>query len=72
MRNSNNNVISGNSLIGNRECIIQQNSKGNQFSDNGSCTYGQGGGTIPGYNLFFLLGVLSIVVIILSKKLKKS
>jgi len=27
---------------------------------------------IPGYNLFFLLGVLSIVVIILSKKLKKS
>jgi hypothetical protein len=26
---------------------------------------------IPGYNLFFLLGILSIVVIILSKKLKK-
>ncbi len=68
---SNNNIISGNILIGNDECIIQENSKGNQFSDNGSCTYGQGGGTIPGYYLFFLLGILSIVVIILSKKLKK-
>ena len=29
-------------------------------------------GSIPGYNLFFLLGILSVVVIILSKKVKKS
>jgi len=29
-------------------------------------------GVIPGYNLFILLGFLSVVVIILSKKLKKS
>ncbi|KKN41387.1 hypothetical protein LCGC14_0723830 [marine sediment metagenome] len=31
-----------------------------------------GVGSIPGYNLFFLLGILSVVVIILSKKLKNS
>lgn len=30
------------------------------------------GGVIPGYNLFFLLGILSVVTIILSKKKKKS
>jgi hypothetical protein len=27
---------------------------------------------IPGYNLFFLIGILSVAVIIMSKKLKKS
>jgi parallel beta-helix repeat protein len=27
---------------------------------------------VPGYNLFFLFGILSVIVIILSKKLKKS
>ena len=27
---------------------------------------------IPGYNLFFLIGILSVVIIFLSKKLKKS
>ena len=31
-----------------------------------------GDGIIPGYNLFFLFGVLSVVSIILSKKIKKS
>ncbi len=30
------------------------------------------GGRIPGYNLFFLLGFLSVVAILLSKKLKKA
>ena len=30
----------------------------------------KGGVTIPGYNLFFLLGILSVVSIIISKKLK--
>ena len=33
---------------------------------------GGGGGGIPGYNLFFLLGILSVVVIILTKKIRKS
>jgi len=33
---------------------------------------GDGDGIIPGYNLFLLLGILSVVIIIMSKKLKKS
>ena len=68
---SDNNTISGNTLIGNGECIVEsEDCRGNTFSDNGSCTYGQGNGGIPGYNLFFLLGILSVVVIVLSKKVK--
>ena len=65
--------------MGNSICISEyKNCQGNKFSDNGSCTYGETDGEsdgeqpIPGYNLFFLLGILSVVVIILSKKLKKS
>ncbi|TKJ23308.1 MAG: hypothetical protein CEE43_04015 [Promethearchaeota archaeon Loki_b32] len=72
---SNYNVISGNTLIGNDACIVEDNCVGNEFSDNGSCTYGDGGskgdGTISGYNLFFLLAILSVAVILISKKLKK-
>jgi len=72
---SNYNVVSGNTLIGNDECIVEDNCIGNEFSDNGSCTYGDGGskgdGAIPGYNLFFLLAILSVAVILISKKLKK-
>ena len=64
----------GNILIGNDECIIEEDCVGNTFSDNGACTYGQGdgNGVIPGYNLIFLIGILSVVSIILSKKLKKT
>jgi len=67
------NTISGNDLSGNYICIEEDDCEGNVFSDNGSCTYGDGNGgqAIPGYNLFFLLGVLSVVAIILSKKKKK-
>ena len=68
---SDNNTISGNTLIGNEKCILEEKCQGNEFSDNGSCTYGQADEIIPGYNLFFLLGILSVVVIIISKKLKK-
>ena len=32
----------------------------------------EGGGIIPGYNLFFLLGILSLVAIVIGKKVKKS
>jgi len=68
------NIVSGNTLIGNDECIVEEYCYGNKFSDNGSCTYGEGNGDgiIPGYSLFILLGILSIVAIIISKKLKKS
>ncbi len=66
------NSISGNILIGNGDCIWERECQGNEFSDNGSCTYGQADDIIPGYNLFFLLGILSVIAIILSKKVKKS
>jgi len=65
-------LFQGNTLIGNDECIVEENCQGNTFSDNGSCTYGQGDGTIPGFNLFFMLGILSVAVILISKKLQKS
>jgi len=70
------NTISGNTLIGNTECIIEENCQRNTFSDNGDCTYGEsdgeGDGAIPGYNIFFLLGILSILVILISKGVKKT
>ncbi|MFX0134594.1 MAG: nitrous oxide reductase family maturation protein NosD, partial [Candidatus Hodarchaeota archaeon] len=64
------NTISGNTLIGNVKCIREENCQGNEFSDNGSCTYGEGDGEqpIPGYNLFILFGILSIVAILITKK----
>lgn len=72
MDRSNYNNIFGNTLIGNDECIVEENCQGNIFSDNGSCLYGQGGGGIPGYNLFLLFGILPIVTIVIGKKVKKS
>ena len=69
---SNDNKVSGNILLGNDKCIVEDDDcHGNKFSDNGACIYGQGGG-IPGYKLFFLLAFFSVIVIILSKKAKKS
>ena len=38
---SDDNTISGNALIGNTICILEQHCQGNEFSDNGSCTYGE-------------------------------
>ena len=63
------NTISGNTLLGNDECIVEENCQGNEFSDNGSCTYGEGDKepSIPGYNLFILLGILSCLCIIIRK-----
>jgi len=71
---SNHNKVSGNTLIGNMECIYEENCQGNTFSDNGDCIYGEGDEKQPiqGYNLFLLLSVLSVAVILVSKKLKKS
>ncbi len=72
LHRSNNNDITGNTLIGNYECIFEDNCQGNTFSDNDRCTYGQSGNAIiPGYNLLFLLGILSVTVILTSKRLKK-
>jgi parallel beta-helix repeat protein len=62
------NMILENILIGNGVCIEELESSGNMF-DNNNCAEEQ---AISGYNLFFLLGILSIVAISLNKKLKKS
>jgi len=35
------NIVSGNTLIGNVECIFEENSQENEFSNNGDCTYGE-------------------------------
>ena len=66
---SDNNTVSGNTLIGNYGCIYEYDSQGNEFSNNGGC---QGGGIIPGYNLFFLLIALSVAMILIRKKLRKA
>ena len=68
---SNYNIVSGNTLIGNNVCIVEDNCQGNTFSNNGACTYGQSN-IISGYSFFFLFGIIPVVLIILSKKAKKS
>jgi len=61
------NIISGNTLLGNEQCIAEENCRGNKFSDNGSCTYGEGDEKpfILGYNLLLLLGLLSLISILI-------
>ena len=69
---SNYNIISGNTLLKNSiSCIKEKYCKGNTFSDNGSCTYGQGDDTIPGFNLLLLLCIFSAIAIalLISKKI---
>ena len=58
------NTISGNTFLGNDRCIVEKDCEGN-ILENNDC------GIIPGYNLFFLLGALSVAVILTIKKLKK-
>ncbi len=58
------NKVLGNIFLGNDECIREADCEGN-IIENNEC------GIIPGYNLFFLLGTLSVAVIIMSKKIKK-
>ncbi|MFX1346703.1 MAG: nitrous oxide reductase family maturation protein NosD [Promethearchaeota archaeon] len=69
---SNNNTISGNTLNGNSNCWFEDDCEGNVF-DNNSCRNRK---IIPpvilGYNILILLGILSVVAILISKKLKKS
>ncbi len=64
-----NNTITGNSLIGNEKCFNEIYSEGNVFENN-VCR--DRISAIPGYNLFFLLGILSIIAIIIGKRIKKS
>jgi parallel beta-helix repeat protein len=69
LSHGNNNTISGNILIGNNECIVEEDCQGNVFENN-DC--GGGSGIIPGYNLFFLLSILAVTTILITKKVKKS
>jgi len=73
LSDSNYNTISGNSLIGNDECIRESSCEGNVFENN-DCDVVEDDkkSAILGYNLFFLFGILSVVAIIISKKLKYS
>ena len=52
------NTVSGNILLENDECIVEENCQGNEFSDNGSCTYGQADGGIP-IELIILISSIS-------------
>jgi parallel beta-helix repeat protein len=77
LKESNYNNVSGNTLLGNDKCIGEINCEGNTFSDNGNCTYGQENPENPAplissYNIYLLLGILSIISIIIKKKVKKS
>jgi len=67
---SNYNTVSGNNLIGNDKCIKEYSCEGNVFENN-ICDVVDDDKkpAIPGYNLFFLFGILSVVAIIISKKL---
>ena len=60
------NSISGNTLLGNDKCIVEENCQGNAFGDNGDCTYGESedGGGNP-MDLIILISVISFVVTLL-------
>ncbi|NHJ22752.1 MAG: hypothetical protein EAX91_17545, partial [Candidatus Lokiarchaeota archaeon] len=62
---SNYNIISGNTLKGNTKCIKEEYCEVNIIKDNEYCS----NDIIPGYNLLFLLFILSTFIIILSNKL---
>ena len=66
---SDNNLISGNTLMDNSECIVEDFCEGN-IIENNDC--GKIDKVIHGYNLFFFISILSIVVISISKRLKKN
>jgi len=67
--NSDSNIFSLNTLIGNDVCINEDILCNFNVFENNDC--GEVDEIIPGYNPFFLFGILSVVVIIISKKLKK-
>jgi len=64
---SNNNLISGNTLIGNDECWKEEYCENNSFENNDCGNYQP---PIPGYNVLLIIGVVSIVSVIIMKKLK--
>ena len=65
---SNYNNVTGNILIRNDVCIVENHCEGNIFKNN----YCIKKGVISGYNLVFLIGILSAVTILVCKKVMKS
>ena len=67
---SNNNSVIENKLVGNGQCFSESDDcVGNVFENNSCEDYIE---KIPGYNLLFLLAILSVVAIFIGKKVKKS
>ncbi len=66
------NLITGNTLIGNNICISEVDCVGNYFRDNDCRTSSEVTLDISGYSLLFLLGIISLVFITFSNKIKKS
>jgi len=71
LTNSYYNNISGNFLTGNDICISEFECEGNLIENN-DCHLGDTNPVIPGYNLFVLIGVISIVSSIIVKRPKTS
>ncbi|MFX1568614.1 MAG: right-handed parallel beta-helix repeat-containing protein [Promethearchaeota archaeon] len=65
--NSHNNMFSENNLTFNKDCIVEMNCSGNVFKDN-QCKYLN---SIPGWHPFFIVLILTSIIIIKNRKLMK-
>ena len=72
MNNCNLTDISGNTLNGNSNCWFESDCEGNVFENNSCRNRKNIPPVIPGYNILILLGIISVVAILISKKVKKS
>lgn len=71
LHKSNYNKVSENTLVGNYICWEENDCEGNTFENNDCYGNQDGGPTIIGYRMVFLIGIIFITMVILLKKLKK-
>ncbi len=69
LRRSNYNNVTGNILIGNDECIVEEDCMGNIFENN-DCRAKDNKPPIPGYNFIIIIGITIGISLILTKKIK--